>query len=236
LSAKDSIQRIAKAAARQAELELAFGVHRHRKFDPSTPATAAGASAASPPGGKTKLLAAIEAELRACRLCALAETRKNVVFGAGNPDADIVFIGEAPGADEDRQGLPFVGRAGKLLTKMIAYMGLTREDVYIANILKCRPPGNRDPLPSEVACCIEYLYRQLDVIAPKVIVALGRVAAHTLLETTAALKALRGKVHDYRGISLVVTYHPAYLLRNFTETEKNKAKMDLDLALEITRR
>lgn len=235
MNKSDPIRDVAKAARRQAELEQAFGVHRHRRFDAPALKEAEPAASDSMREQKAALLGEIEKELKECRQCALAETRKNAVSGAGNPDADIIFIGEAPGADEDRQGLPFVGRAGKLLTKMIAYMSLTREDVYIANILKCRPPENRDPLPSEVACCSEYLWRQLDVIAPKVIVALGRIAAHTLLETTAPLKALRGRVHDYRGIDLVVTYHPAYLLRNFTEAEKNKAKMDLDRALELSK-
>jgi len=146
--------------------------------------------------------------------CALGQTRTNLVFGEGNPDADILFIGEAPGADEDAQGRPFVGRAGQLLTKVINAMGLTRSDVYIANILKCRPPGNRDPRPSEVVSCLPVLRHQIRIIDPKVIVCLGGVSAKTLLQTDMPVGRLRGTFHDYEGIPLLVTYHTAYLLRN----------------------
>lgn len=147
-----------------------------------------------------------------CKLHTLG--RKQIVFGVGNPDADLMFVGEAPGADEDEQGIPFVGRAGQLLTKIIEAINLKRDDVYIANIIKCRPPQNRNPEPDEVASCEPFLFRQIDVIKPKVIVALGKYAAQTLLRTETPISRLRGQVFDYRGAKLVPTFHPAYLLRN----------------------
>lgn len=149
-----------------------------------------------------------------CTRCALHASRKQTVFGVGNPNAKLMFIGEAPGADEDAKGEPFVGRAGQLLNKIIAAMGMTREEVYIGNILKCRPPQNRDPQPSEVECCEEYLRAQIALIKPKYICALGRIAAHWLLKTEAPLGALRASTHTYEGIPVIVTYHPAALLRN----------------------
>ena len=161
-----------------------------------------------------KDLGAIRAEMGDCRLCSLAGTRKNLVFGEGNPRAKIVFVGEAPGADEDEQGLPFVGRAGQLLTKIIEAMGLSRRDVYICNILKCRPPQNRNPLPEEIAACEPFLKQQLRIISPQIICALGTFAAKTLLQTDAPISVLRGRFHHYEGIKLMPTYHPAYLLRN----------------------
>jgi DNA polymerase len=136
------------------------------------------------------------------------------VFGVGNPDADLMFVGEAPGADEDAQGVPFVGRAGQLLTKIIEAIGLTRDAVYIANVIKCRPPQNRNPEPDEVATCEPYLFRQIDLIRPRVIVALGKFGAQTLLGTLDPISRLRGRVFEYRGAKLVPTFHPAYLLRN----------------------
>ena len=153
-------------------------------------------------------------EVMGCQRCSLSGKRKNVVFGDGNPSARIVFVGEAPGADEDEQGLPFVGRAGQLLTNIIKAMGLERQDVYICNILKCRPPGNRNPLPEEIRLCEPFLRQQLRLIAPQVICALGSFAAKTLLQTEAPITALRGRFHMYEGIKLMPTYHPAYLLRN----------------------
>lgn len=150
----------------------------------------------------------------ACKKCPLAKTRTNVVFGEGNPHAKLMFIGEAPGADEDEQGRPFVGRAGQLLTKIIEAMGLKREDVYIANILKCRPPENRNPLPAEIAQCSPYLLRQIELIKPKVICSLGKFSAQTLLNTETPISKLRGNFYDYHGTKLMPTYHPAYLLRN----------------------
>ncbi len=153
-------------------------------------------------------------EVEACRKCALGHKRTHAVFGAGSPSADLVFVGEAPGAEEDRQGLPFVGKAGDLLTKIIQAMGLEREEVFIANILKCRPPNNRDPEPREILDCSPYLWRQLDVIQPRIICALGGFAARTLLETDVGISRLRGRFHDLRGYQVMPTYHPAYLLRN----------------------
>jgi DNA polymerase len=164
----------------------------------------------------------------ACRRCGLHATRTQTVFGVGNRAAQWLFIGEAPGADEDRQGEPFVGRAGQLLNAMIEALGLKREEVYIANVLKCRPPGNRDPQSNEVECCEPYLVRQIELIRPRLIVALGRHAAHSLLKTEAPLSRLRGQRLSYRGTPLVVTFHPAYLLRN--PADKRRAWDDLCLA------
>ena len=166
------------------------------------------------PAGSPDGLAAVREEMENCHRCPLEKGRKNLVFGEGNPHADLVFVGEAPGADEDEQGRPFVGRAGQLLTKIIVAMGLKREDVYICNILKCRPPGNRNPQPDEIAACEPYLVRQLQAISPKFICALGSFAARTLLKTESPITTLRGRFHDYHGIRLMPTYHPAYLLRN----------------------
>jgi len=149
-----------------------------------------------------------------CERCGLAQGRQRVVFGSGDPHADLMFIGEGPGAEEDRQGLPFVGRAGELLTRIIRAIEMTREEVYIANIVKCRPPGNRDPRPDEVRACVGYLQRQIELIRPKVIVALGRVAAQTLLGNDLPLGKMRGDWWLYQGVEMRVTYHPAALLRN----------------------
>lgn len=151
---------------------------------------------------------------RECRLCRLAEGRRSVVFGSGDPDADLMFIGEGPGAEEDRQGVPFVGRAGELLTRIITAMGRSRDEVYIANIVKCRPPGNRDPEPDEVAACRGYLEGQIEAVRPRVVVALGRVAAQTLLGTDRPLGRLRNEWHRLGTVPVRVTYHPAALLRN----------------------
>jgi uracil-DNA glycosylase len=153
-------------------------------------------------------------DMAGCQLCSLGKTRKNLVFGDGNPQAKVVFVGEAPGADEDEQGLPFVGRAGQLLTKIIEAMGLSRKEVYICNILKCRPPQNRNPLPEEIAACEPFLKQQLKSISPQIICALGTFAAKTLLKTEVPISVLRGRFHSYEGIKLMPTYHPAYLLRN----------------------
>ena len=154
-------------------------------------------------------------EVQGCTKCPLYETRTKAVFGAGNADADLMFVGEAPGAEEDRQGLPFVGRAGQLLTDIIEKgLQIPRQDVYIANVIKCRPPGNRNPEPDEVETCEPFLFRQIDAIAPKVIVALGTFAAKALLKTTDPISRLRGRVYDYRGAKLIPTFHPAFLLRS----------------------
>jgi uracil-DNA glycosylase family 4 len=157
---------------------------------------------------------AFEARVKSCEACELAKGRHLVVFGSGHPSADVMFIGEAPGREEDAQGVPFVGAAGELLTKMIEGMKLDRETVYITNIIKCRPPGNRDPLPVEIAACEPYLLRQIEMIQPKVICTLGRFAAQTLLKSTESMGRLRGKVYPYNGTKLIPTYHPAALLRN----------------------
>ena len=159
-------------------------------------------------------LAAVRTDLGDCTRCKLHTLGRNqIVYGVGNPNADLMFVGEAPGADEDIQGEPFVGRAGQLLTKIIEAMGLTRDDVYIANVIKCRPPGNRNPEPDEVEQCEAFLFRQIDTIKPKVIVALGKFAAQSLLRTTDAITRLRGREFKYRDAVLMPTYHPAYLLR-----------------------
>lgn len=149
-----------------------------------------------------------------CLKCSLGYTRTNFVFGTGCPNAEVMYIGEAPGADEDAQGEPFVGKAGQLLNKIIEAIDMKREEVYICNILKCRPPNNRDPLPSEMETCTPYLYKQIDLIKPKFIICLGRISAQWLLRTNDSLTTLRSKVHDFRGAKLIVTYHTAALLRN----------------------
>lgn len=172
---------------------------------------------------------ALAAEVAACTRCGLCRTRKNTVFGSGNKNADWLFIGEGPGQHEDEQGLPFVGPAGQLLTEMIRAIGLSREDVFIANIVKCRPPNNRDPHVDEVASCHDYLQRQIALIKPKIIMAVGRIAAQTLLGTDETVGKLRGRVHTLNSVPVVVVYHPAYLLRSLPE--KRKAWQDLMLAM-----
>ena len=160
-------------------------------------------------------LTAIREDIGDCTRCKLHGLgRQQIVYGVGNPVADLMFVGEAPGADEDIQGIPFVGRAGQLLTKIIEAIGLKRDDVYIANVIKCRPPGNRNPEPDEVEACEGFLFRQIDSIKPKVIVALGTFAAKALLKTTDPISRLRGRVYQYRGAQLVPTFHPAFLLRS----------------------
>jgi uracil-DNA glycosylase len=188
---------------------------------------------------KAKLLEPIRERVCACTKCAhLACSRTQTVFGVGNPDADLMFIGEAPGVDEDQQGEPFVGRAGQLLTKIIKAMNFTREDVYIANILKCRPDmpsgsfGNRAPTAKEMQTCRPYLVEQIDVIQPKILVALGAVAVEGLLGMRGTMRELRGRWHTYNGIPLMITYHPAYLLRNQAPSEKRKVWEDMLQVLE----
>jgi len=164
--------------------------------------------------GVSNELDVLKVEVMKCKNCGLYKTRRNVVFGAGSPKAKLMFIGEAPGEDEDIQGLPFVGRAGKLLTKIIESMGLKRENVYIANILKCRPPNNRIPLPDEIAACEDIVKKQVEYIKPKVICTLGKFASQTLLKTQTTISVLRGHFQEYNGIKVMPTFHPAYLLRN----------------------
>lgn len=176
-------------------------------------------------------------EVRKCCKCGLGQTRTNAVPGQGDPNAEIVFVGEAPGADEDAQGLAFVGRAGKLLTRIIEAMGLKRDNVFICNILKCRPPGNRDPKLDEIANCLPYLQRQLELIKPEIIVALGAHAAKTLLDSQKTIGQLRGQFHDYytapdaEPIKLMPTYHPAYLLRNYSTDNRKRVWEDMKKVL-----
>lgn len=177
---------------------------------------------------------ALEAVVRDCRLCGLCETRTQTVFGTGERKARLMVIGEAPGAEEDRQGEPFVGRAGQLLNSMLAAAGFERSDVYIANVLKCRPPNNRDPGALEAAQCLPYLRRQIELVGPAVILCVGRIAAQRLLGREEPLARMRGRVHEFGGVPVVVTYHPAYLLRS--PTEKRKAWTDLTLALGVLAR
>ncbi len=178
-------------------------------------------------------LAAIKTDIGAdCSRCKLHTLgRRQVVFGVGNPDADLMFVGEAPGADEDIQGIPFVGRAGQLLTKIIEAIGLTRDQVYIANVIKCRPPQNRNPEQDEVETCEPFLFQQIDVIKPKVIVALGTFAARALLRTLDPISRLRGRTYEYRGATLIPTFHPAYLLRN--PASKREVWEDMKLAKKL---
>ncbi len=185
------------------------------------------------PGDRRQALEQLAAEVTRCRRCEeLFATRTQTVFGVGPLDPDIAFIGEAPGADEDRQGEPFVGRAGQLLNRMIAAIGYRREDVYICNILKCRPPGNRTPTVQECRNCFPYLEQQLALVRPKYLVALGNTAARALLQTTAGVTKLRGKVYRYQDLPLICTYHPAALLRDFSGQMKREAWEDMKLLLQ----
>jgi len=181
------------------------------------------------PKNRAAALQALREEIGDCTRCALAAGRHNLVFGDGDPNARLMFIGEGPGADEDAQGLPFVGRAGQLLNNMINAMGLRRDQVYIANIVKCRPPQNRVPEPVEANTCSPFLFRQIDIIRPEVIVALGSTAATYLLGAKSSLSALRGRIHHARGSKLIVTYHPAFLLRD--PRQKKEAWADLQIAM-----
>ncbi len=172
----------------------------------------------------------LQAEVANCTKCALCTTRSQTVFGSGNKQADWMLVGEAPGQHEDEQGLPFVGNAGLLLTEMLRAIGLNREEVFITNVIKCSPPNNRDPHVNEIESCRDYLYRQQQLVKPKIIMALGRVAAQTLLKTNEPLAELRGKVHNFNNTPVVVVYHPAYLLRFLPE--KRKAWLDLTHAIQ----
>jgi uracil-DNA glycosylase len=176
----------------------------------------------------------IRVDIGDCRRCELSGSRRNIVFGSGNPEAELMFVGEAPGADEDAQGLPFVGRAGQLLTKIIESIGIRREEVFIGNILKCRPPGNRNPEPEEIAACESFLFRQINAVNPKVICALGAFSSQTLLRTTETIGTLRGRLLDYRGTKLMATFHPAYLLRN--PMEKRKVWEDMSIVRDYLKR
>ena len=206
-----------------------------------TPSSTTAFEEVRPPraGGKLERLAPLRERVAVCTKCPhLASSRTQTVFGVGNPDAEIMFIGEAPGADEDAQGEPFVGKAGQLLTRIIQTMGFARADVYIANILKCRPDmppgsfGNRPPTPVEMQTCRSYLIEQIEIIHPKVLVALGAAAVEGLLGARGTMRDLRGRWHSYQGTPLMITYHPAYLLRNQSPSEKRKVWEDMLLVLE----
>jgi DNA polymerase len=192
---------------------------------PATP----GAYGLNDKGCGSHPLLAIRQELGECARCKLAGGRTTLVFGVGDPKAELMFVGEGPGADEDVQGEPFVGKAGQLLTRMIEAMGYRREQVYIANVVKCRPPGNRNPEPDEIEACEPFLRRQIEAVGPKVIVALGKFAAHTLLRSAVPITKLRGTWSTYAGVKLMPTFHPAYLLRS--PDEKGKAWADLQLVM-----
>ena len=196
-----------------------------RKPLPAAPEIAS----AIPPADRAAALQLIRDEIGDCTRCPLHKGRNKLVFGDGSPAARLMFVGEGPGADEDAQGLPFVGKAGQLLNNMIAAMGLRREEVYIANVVKCRPPGNRVPEQEEGATCTPFLFRQIDVIRPQVLVALGATAATWLLGARQPLAGLRGRVHAFRGAQLIATYHPAYLLRD--PRQKKEAWADLQIAM-----
>ncbi len=227
------------ARASRAALERLASAPLAQKGGAKAAAQPAATDTASPASDKAERLEALRQRFMRCEKCPkLVASRTNLVFGVGNPEARLMFVGEAPGADEDRQGEPFVGRAGQLLTKIIQAMGFERGDVYIANVLKCRPdmpagePGNRKPRPDEMAVCLPYLIEQIEIIQPKCLVALGSTAMEGLLGAPAVMREVRGRWHQFRGIPLMATYHPAYLLRNQSLAEKRKVWEDMLLVLE----
>jgi DNA polymerase len=218
------------AAAPSSEAGARSPAPRPRPAAP--PTTEQGDLLAPAPTGPRPTLDEVRARLGDCRRCPLCEGRSSIVFGDGNPDADLLFVGEGPGAEEDKRGLPFVGRAGELLTKMIERgMGVSRSTVYICNIVKCRPPGNREPLANEIAACRPFLDAQIDAVAPKVIVALGRPATSVLLGRDVSITRVRGVWHEYRGTPLMPTFHPAFILRQYTEENRRLVWQDLKAAL-----
>ena len=197
------------------------GIGLPRASEPAAPAAAEPrAAAVAAPG-----LDAIRADIGDCQRCKLSKGRKNIVFGQGHPQAQLMFVGEAPGGDEDEQGLAFVGRAGQLLTKIIEAIGMTRDDVFIANVIKCRPPQNRNPEPDEIMSCQPFLEAQIDAIRPRVLVGLGKFGAQWLLKTAEPISSLRGRFGDYKGIAVMPTYHPAYLLRDPSKKKETWADM-----------
>ena len=243
--------RIARGIRQRIELNRLLGWDpplSRRRLRPAAKGRAGAAKKDAPPAGKAPApvdigareaagqaerqakLDVIRAEVVACRSCDLCRTRTQTVFGVGDPETRLLFVGEGPGADEDRQGEPFVGRAGRLLNDIIKAMGLRREQVYIANVVKCRPPENRVPNAVEVGSCIGFLERQIEIISPEIIVTLGSVATKALLGVEASMGRLRGRFHAYRGIPLMPTYHPAYLLRN--PAEKRKVWEDIQMVME----
>lgn len=228
------------------ESELAFGIRElppgarvaapaagapEAPEEPAPAAPTAAAVPAAPPTRPGRTLEAIAASIAECRVCGLCETRTNTVPGQGAADARLMFVGEAPGYNEDQEGLAFVGKAGQLLSKMITAMGLEREQVFIANVLKCRPPENRDPAPDEVEACFHYLLEQIDAVAPDVICTLGGHATNNLLERSDSMSRMRGRVFDFEGRKLVPTYHPSYLLR--TPSAKRAAWEDLQVVMKL---
>lgn len=245
----------AKALLRAARARLAEWVEEEHAWEPrraADPALAAAPTARRSPtppvarpapavpaaalGGDARPLEQVRARLGECTRCALHQGRTKIVFGDGNPNAEILFVGEGPGEQEDLSGLPFVGRAGELLTRMIENgLQIPRASVYIANVVKCRPPGNRTPLPNEVAACREFLDGQIDAIRPKVIVALGKPATSLLLGRDVSITRVRGTWHDYRGYPVMPTFHPAFLLRQYTQENRRLVWADLKAALERTR-
>jgi uracil-DNA glycosylase family 4 len=216
---------------RRGDGQLAVSTYEYRDAQRAqdAPATAGGTPALPILRDVAAELRAIREDIGECERCGLHKGRNHIVFGVGNPHADLMFVGEGPGADEDAKGEPFVGRAGQLLNKMIEAMGVKREDVYIANVVKCRPPENRQPERDEMETCSPFLYRQIAAIQPKVIVALGATASKALLNVNEPMSALRGKWHDFRGTKLIATYHPAYLLRD--PRQKGEAWKDLQMAM-----
>ncbi|MFI3158509.1 MAG: uracil-DNA glycosylase [Methylococcaceae bacterium] len=221
-------------ATRQQYLEaMGIDVWLPRAVANHEQSSALDAIAANAPPEPSDSWEALQAEVSPCTKCDLCKTRIQTVFGSGNKTADWMIIGEGPGQNEDQQGLPFVGKAGLLLTEMLRAIGLDREEVFIANIVKCRPPANRDPKPIEIETCKPYLLRQMALLKPKIIVVLGRIAAQALLNTDEPISKLRGKIHALNDTPVVVVYHPAYLLR--TLPDKRKAWADLKLALQIVK-
>ncbi len=241
----DEAEKLIRAARQMIQTDILFGAGFIPAERNPLPPLEAADTADNPAESMTKQekAAALDQmdvnEVRNCPACELKEHRTQTVFGEGNPDADLVFVGEGPGVEEDRTGRPFVGRAGELLTKMIIAMGLKREDVYICNILKCRPPGNRNPNPQEVECCWGFLVRQLQIIQPKVIVTLGNPATQNLLNTKVGITRLRGQwqklpqiAEGLENIDVMPTFHPAYLLRQYTPDNRKKVWSDLQEVME----
>ena len=236
-ASSDSLSRLASTPPAEAVAKPVSKPLSEPACAPLAPKPAVSAPASD--GSKADRLAILSGPVLACTKCPhLVKSRTQVVFGVGNPDAELMFVGEAPGEDEDREGEPFVGKAGQLLTKIIEAMGFARGDVYIANVLKCRPDmppgmaGNRKPKNEEMETCLPYLRQQIDIIQPRVLVALGATAMEGLLGATEAMARLRGRWHDFQGTPLMATYHPAYLLRNQSLAEKRKVWEDMLLVLE----
>ncbi len=225
---RDAVKEVAAEALRHLMWLSDAGV-REIPAPTATPIATSTPFPSSEKGCGSDALLAVRRDLGACSRCKLASGRTHLVFGVGDPRAELMFVGEGPGADEDLKGEPFVGKAGQLLTKMIEAMGYRREDVYIANVVKCRPPGNRNPEPDEIEACEPFLRAQIAAIAPKVVVALGKFAAQTLLRDTTPISRLRGGWREYEGVRLMPTFHPAYLLRS--PEEKKKAWGDLQLVM-----